>query len=151
MISSLIHNWLDGLAIGVAFSTGNSAEFIPVFVAIVAHEIPREIGDVAILMQNKFSEMQTLVCNGTINLISIVGVLIGLGVTNFDSATKSYILIFVAGNFIYIGADIWRHLLKNRGDYAFLKNLFEFLGFALGVGIMYLLLLLESGEEGHAH
>ena len=142
MISSLIHNWLDGLAIGVAFATGHSADAIPVFVAIVAHEIPREIGDVAILMQNKFSEMQTLVCNGTINLISIVGVLIGLGVSSFDDATKAYILIFVAGNFIYIAADIWRHLLKNRGDYAFWKNLLEFSGFSLGVGIMYLLLLL---------
>ena len=147
MISSLLHNWLDGLAIGVAFSTGNPEEFLPVFVAIVAHEIPREIGDVAILMENKFSERQTLICNGTINLISIVGVLIGLTITSFDYATKAYILVFVAGNFLYIAADIWRHLLKNRDSGAWLRNLLEVSGFFMGVSIMYLLLLLETGDH----
>ena len=147
MISSLLHNWLDGLAIGVAFSTGNPGEFLPVFVAIVAHEIPREIGDVAILMENKFSERQTLICNGTINLISIVGVLIGLAITSFDHATKAYILVFVAGNFLYIAADIWRHLLKNSGEGARWRNLLEFTGFCLGVGVMYLLLLLETDHH----
>lgn len=41
LISSLIHNFIDGLAIGVAFSTGITAEFVPVLVAIIVHEIPR--------------------------------------------------------------------------------------------------------------
>ena len=49
-----------------------------------------------------------------INLISIVGVLIGLGINSLDDATKAYILVFVAGNFIYIAADIWRNLFKNK-------------------------------------
>ena len=43
---------MDGLAIGVAFATGKSEEFIPVLIAVICHEIPREMGDVAILMKN---------------------------------------------------------------------------------------------------
>ena len=99
------------------------------------------MGDVAILMKNKFSETQTIICNGTINLISIVGTLIGLGLTNVNAAAKTYILVFVAGNFVYIAADIWRHLFKNKGEK--MKNVLEFFGFCLGVGVMYLLTLLE--------
>lgn len=41
LIASLLHNFIDGLAIGVAFSTGESEEFIPVLIAIIVHEIPR--------------------------------------------------------------------------------------------------------------
>ena len=41
MIASLIHNFIDGLAIGVAFSTGKAEEFVPVLIAIICHEIPR--------------------------------------------------------------------------------------------------------------
>lgn len=41
LVGSLIHNFMDGLAIGAAFATGDKKEYIPVFVAIVAHEIPR--------------------------------------------------------------------------------------------------------------
>lgn len=41
LISSLLHNFIDGAAIGVAFSLGNPKEFIPVTIAIIAHEIPR--------------------------------------------------------------------------------------------------------------
>ena len=99
-------------------------------------------------MENKFSSTQTILCNGTINLISIVGVLIGLGINSLNDVAKAYILVFVAGNFIYIAADIWRNLFKNKtGGW---KNVIEFFGLALGIGIMFLLLLLESGEE-HNH
>ena len=55
LISSLLHNFVDGLAVGVAFSLGNPREFIGVTVGIIAHEIPREMGDVAILLKSRFS------------------------------------------------------------------------------------------------
>lgn len=114
MIGSLIHNLVDGLAVGVAFATGDPDEIVGVMVAVVAHEIPREMGDVAILMKNHFSSTQTILCNGLINLISLVGVFIGLGVTNLDDGAKLYLLVFVGGNFVYIAADIWKNLLKNK-------------------------------------
>lgn len=147
MLASLIHNFLDGLAIGIAFSTGHPDEFVPLLIAIICHEIPREMGDVAILMKNNFSGTQTILCNGTINLISMVGGLIGLGLNSINDAAKIYILVFIAGNFIYIAADIWRHLFKNKGEKW--KNVFELFGFCLGVGVMYLLLLLEGGHDHH--
>jgi hypothetical protein len=46
-------------------------------------------------------------------------------------------MVFVAGNFMYIGGDIWRNILKNN---SFCKNLIEFAGFSIGVGLMYVVL-----------
>ena len=82
LLGSLIHNFIDGLALGIAFATGSAEEIVPVLIAIIAHEIPRELGDVAILLRNEFSEMQTVICNGTINMIYLVGVIIGLAIVN---------------------------------------------------------------------
>ena len=82
------------------------------------------MGGVGILLTNKFTAIQTVICYGTINLVSIIGCLIGLGISNADDATKLYLLCFVAGNFIYISADIWRNLFNNKG--ALFRNLLEF-------------------------
>ena len=81
-----------------------------------------------------------MICNGTINLVSIVGVIIGLAISSLDQVTKMYILVFVGGNFVFIAADIWRRLFQKNNTFG--KNLLEIIGFACGVGIMFLLLLL---------
>ena len=143
----MIHNFIDGLAVGIAFATGNPEEIIPALVAIIAHEIPREMGDVAIMMKNHFTGFQTIICNGTVNLIALVGLFIGLTVQHLEQGAKLYLLVFISGNFMYIAADIWRHLLRNKG--AFWKNILEVFGFSLGVGAMYLLLLTETGDHNH--
>ena len=72
------------------------------------------MGDVAILIKNRFNVCQTIVCNVVVNLTSLIGVLAGVGLGSISEAVQIYILSFVAGNFIYIGADIWRNLLKNK-------------------------------------
>ena len=37
LLGSAIHNIIDGLSIGLSFSTGNSSVYVPVVVAIFAH------------------------------------------------------------------------------------------------------------------
>jgi zinc transporter ZupT len=108
------------------------------------------MGDVAILMKNSFNSMQTILCNGIINLISIAGVLIGLLIIDMSELVKVYILVFVAGNFFYIAADIWRHMFRNHGVW---RNAIEMAGFALGIGVIYALLFMEGGcgHHGHSH
>ncbi len=143
LLSSFVHNFFDGLGIGIGFASGNQNTIIPIVIAIFAHEIPREMGDVGILIKNGFSNVQTVLCNGFINFMSLFGVLAGLGLGNISDETQNYVLVFVAGNFIYIGADIWRHLLANK---RMILNIAELLMFSLGVGAMFLVLLAESQE-----
>jgi zinc transporter ZupT len=37
LLGSLVHNFIDGLALGVSFATGDKKVFVPVLVAIIAH------------------------------------------------------------------------------------------------------------------
>lgn len=99
------------------------------------------MGDVGILIKNGFTGIQTVLCNGFINFMSLIGVFIGLALGQIDDAAQNYILVFVAGNFIYIGADIWRHLLTNK---KLGLNIAELVMFSLGVGGMFLVLLAEG-------
>ena len=72
------------------------------------------MGDVGILVKNKFDNCQTIVCNIVVNLTSLIGALVGIGLGSIGEAVQIYMLSFVAGNFIYIGADIWRNLFKTN-------------------------------------
>jgi len=72
------------------------------------------MGDVGILIKSKFNSLQKIFCNGIVNLTSLIGVVLGLALGSISEAVQIYILSFIAGNFIYIGADIWRNLLKNK-------------------------------------
>jgi zinc transporter ZupT len=139
----LLHNFIDGAAIGIAFNLGNPNEFIPVTIGIIAHEIPREMGDVAILLKSKFNAKETIISNGVVNLISLVGVWLGLNAHVIPDVTKQYILVFVAGNFLYIASDIWKHLFNNKRFYV---NLLEMLGLICGV-----MLTMADHSHGHGH
>jgi zinc transporter ZupT len=133
---------IDGLAVGVAFSLGNPNEFIPVVIGIVAHEIPREMGDVSILMKSNFSDREIILSNGFVNCISIVGVILGLNSMVIPPTIKQYILVFVGGNFMYIAADIWKNLFRQKSG---ILNILEILGFAVGVYV-------SLGDTcGHSH
>jgi zinc transporter ZupT len=92
------------------------------------------MGDVAILMTNKFTGIQTILCNGTVNIMSLLGVLVGTALNSLNDATQQYILVFVAGNFMYIASDIWKHLFQNH---KMSINLMEFAGFSIGICSMY--------------
>jgi hypothetical protein len=66
-----------------------------------------------------------------------VGLFIGLMITELNEVATNYVLIFVAGNFIFIAADIWRNLFRNKKLW---KNLVELGGIVIGVAIMYWIL-----------
>jgi zinc transporter ZupT len=91
-------------------------------------------------LKSKFSNWQTICSNGLINLLAIVGAIIGLATNNLSDEAKNYIMVFVAGNFIYIASDIWRHLFNSTWK----SNLLEALGFAIGVGAMFAIKTIES-------
>lgn len=73
-----------------------------------------------------------MLSNGLVNLISLVGVYMGLNSHSISFRTRQYMLVFVAGNFIYIASDIWRNLFRHSH---FLVNFLEFAGLIGGVWV----------------
>lgn len=60
-ISDTIHDFIDGPVVAGAFLLGVDVGFVTA--AIAVHEIPREIGDVGVLVDGGFGKRQTLACS----------------------------------------------------------------------------------------
>lgn len=62
LIGDAFHNFVDGIVIATAFMTSKSLG-ITVALAVIAHEIPQEIGEFAILLENGYSRKKSLLLN----------------------------------------------------------------------------------------
>jgi zinc and cadmium transporter len=106
IVGDALHTFVDGAVIAAAVVTSIPLG-ITTAIAIAAHEIPQEVGDVAILLRAGFSRWRAL----TLNLLSGLGGI--LGAAGMLVASKAmpdalpYVLAFAAGNFLYVAmADL---------------------------------------------
>jgi len=76
LLSDGLHNFVDGLLIAGAFSIGIEAG-IAAIIAIALHEIPQEIGDIAILKKAGLSKLNIYIWNLISGATAIVGVIVG--------------------------------------------------------------------------
>ncbi len=101
IIGDAFHTFVDGAVIAAAVLTSVPLG-ITTAIAVAAHEIPQEVGDVAILLRAGYSKTRAF----TLNLLSGVGGI--LGAIAMIAASQSvpnvlpYVLAFAAGNFLYI-------------------------------------------------
>jgi zinc transporter ZupT len=127
LTSDFIHNFVDGIAIGVSFATSFPVG-MSTAVAVFLHEIPHELGDFAILLSAGYTPMTIVICNILTTLSSFLGVAVSLvliainsdpgqAVEPFALALKPAILSLTAGNFLYIAlADLIPELLNTGTD-----------------------------------
>jgi len=101
IVGDAFHTFVDGAVIAAAVVTS-----IPLGVttalAVATHEIPQEVGDVAILLRAGFTRGRAFI----LNLLSGIGGI--LGAAGMLLASQSlpnvlpYVLAFAAGNFLYV-------------------------------------------------
>ncbi|RKP17858.1 Zinc/iron permease [Rozella allomycis CSF55] len=122
VISSLLiladglHNLMDGLAIGVSF-VSSKAVGISSSVAILCHEIPRELSDYTILLSAGLSTFKVFKISLLFCAVSYVGGLVGYYMLVYvNEDWMNQVLAFVGGNFIYIAlADLLPELQRLGG------------------------------------
>jgi zinc and cadmium transporter len=101
IVGDAFHTFVDGAVIAAAVLTSIPLG-ITTALAVATHEIPQEVGDVAILLRAGFSRWRAF----TLNLLSGIGGILGAG--GMLIASKSlpdllpYVLAFAAGNFLYV-------------------------------------------------
>lgn len=133
LIADTVHNLIDGLAVGAAF-LANPAIGASTLIAVVAHEIPQELGDFGILIHSGWKTSKALIFNFISSLTFLVGGLLVYFVSK--EINVSYLLPFAAGTFIYIAAVDLIPEIKSNGE---LKAKFSYFAFFLaGLLIMYL-------------
>ena len=106
IVGDAFHTFVDGAIIAAAVVTSIPLG-ITTALAVAAHEIPQEVGDVAILLRAGYSRSRAL----TLNLMSGIGGVLGAIAMLLASQTVPmalpYVLAFAAGNFLYIAmADL---------------------------------------------
>ncbi|MDO8349864.1 MAG: ZIP family metal transporter [Gallionella sp.] len=72
MVGDTFHNFVDGIIIAAAFMTDVQLGIVTAL-AIIAHEIPQEVGNFMILLHSGYSKTQAL----TLNLLSSLAMLVG--------------------------------------------------------------------------
>jgi len=113
LIGDAFHNFVDGLVITAAFFTS-----IPIGIAtslaVIAHEIPQEVGDFAILLHNGYKKTRAFVLNLLSSLTTLLGAVVGYYFLAEARQFVPYILAISAASFIYIAvADLVPSLHKS--------------------------------------
>ena len=136
LIGDGIHNFMDGLVIGISYLVSIPLGLITT-VAIVGHEIPHELSDFVVLIYGGFSNKKALAWNFLSGLTATLGTLIVLFASQAITAHTDFLLPFAAGNFIYIASsDLIPELHKKRQPGASAVQLVLLI---LGIAIIYFL------------
>ncbi len=106
IVGDAIHNTVDGVAIAAAFLTDVRLGVVTTL-AVIAHEIPQEVGDFMILLHVGYSRRTALLLNLLASLTSVAGGIAGYFVLRESQAAVPYVLAVSAAGFIYIAvADL---------------------------------------------
>jgi len=104
LIGDAMHNFTDGILIAAAF-LANPELGIVTGLAIIAHEIPQEIGDFIVLLNAGFSRTRAYVFNLLCSAMAIAGGLLGYFTLDKASGLIPYVLVFASSGFIYIAVS----------------------------------------------
>jgi zinc and cadmium transporter len=120
LYSDALHNFTDGLLIASSFIVSKEAGMATTL-AILAHEIPQEISDFAILLHSGYSKSKALLYNVLSSLTIILAVILFAIAGKYLSNMESYLTPIVAGTFLYyICFNLLPEIIKNTHR----KNIF---------------------------
>ncbi|KQQ33735.1 divalent cation transporter [Duganella sp. Leaf126] len=104
LVGDGMHNFTDGILIAAAFLADPQLGLVT-GLAIIAHEIPQEIGDFIVLLNAGFSRTRAYVYNLLCSLLSVAGGLLGYYFLDRASSLIPYVLVFASSGFIYIAVS----------------------------------------------
>lgn len=145
VLGNVIHNAVDGIAIGAAFVASVPAGILTT-IAIAAHEVPREVGDFGMLLGKGMRRRNVVI----VHILSTLGTLVAaLSVYILGTGIEDlvpFLLAAIAGTFLYIAAaDIIPDIHEGSAREANRQS------FWLLVGVAIMPLVLWVLEALHLH
>ena len=95
------HNFLDGAVIAAAALTSVPLA-ISTAIAVLAHEIPHEVGDLAILLHAGYSRGKALAANAMAAGAGVLGAVTALLFLDFVPRLEPYFLALATSSFLYV-------------------------------------------------
>ena len=142
LLSDLIHNFADGLAVGASFSESVQMG-ITTSIAVICHEVPHELGNYAVLVKSGFSHLQALFFNFLSALPAFVAFYVGASIPSETNASV-WILSVTAGMFLYISLVELMPSVLAGPKWGLKEFVLTNLGLWLGFTIMFLLVIFEE-------
>jgi zinc and cadmium transporter len=106
LVGDALHNVLDGVLIAAAFLTDVHLGIVTAL-AIMAHEIPQEVGNFAVLLHSGVSRRRALILNLLTSLTAVIGGLIGYFALEQSLAALPFALAVAAASLLYVAvADL---------------------------------------------
>ena len=106
IVGDSFHTFVDGAVIAAAVITSLPLG-LTTALAVATHEIPQEVGDVAILLRGGYSRIQAFGLNVMAGGGGILGAIAMVLASRAVPQALPYVLAFAAGNFLYVAmADL---------------------------------------------
>jgi zinc and cadmium transporter len=123
IVGDAFHNFLDGVVIGAAVRTSVPLG-ISTALAVATHEIPQELGDMAILLHSGYSRRKALILNLVSGASAVLGAFVAVLALSWVPRVTEYVLSIAAAGFLYIAmADLIPDLHRGRIDATTLRQL----------------------------
>jgi zinc and cadmium transporter len=136
LVGDGIHNFVDGILIAAAFMADYQLGIFTA-IAIIAHEIPQEIGDFIVLLNAGFSKARALLYNLICGLAAVLGGVLAYFFLEKAHAVMPYLLVIASSSFIYIAVSDLIPQMHRRAHWV--ESLRQTLLIACGVGFVILL------------
>ena len=129
LVGDAFHNFIDGIVIAASFLISFPIGVVA-SISVVAHEIPQEVGDFAILLNSGYSKRKAFLFNLLSSSTTIPAAILGYFLLDSINSLIPFFLAISASSFIYIaltdltpglhirtslGASIWQVLLILAG------------------------------------
>jgi zinc and cadmium transporter len=137
LVGDGLHNFTDGILIAAAFLADPKLGLVT-GLAIIAHEIPQEIGDFIVLLNAGFSRGRAFLFNLLCSLMAVIGGLLGYFTLDHASQMIPYVLVFASSGFIYIAVSDLMPQMQRRATMR--ETIPQLLLIGVGVGAVLLLL-----------
>lgn len=100
-----IHNLPEGIAAGVGFGTGDTAEALVIAAGIALQNIPEGMVIIAPMLAAGMSHGRTFVAALATGVVEVLGTLLGFFAVSISSAILPFTLAFAGGTMLYVISD----------------------------------------------
>jgi zinc and cadmium transporter len=137
LIGDALHNFTDGVVVSASFLSSFTLG-IAASLSILAHEIPQEVGDFALLLHNGYPRRKALFLNMASSLSTLPGAVLAYYMLPLVSNAIPYAMGLSAASFLYISlVDLTPELHREK---AIRRAVLQFFLVLTGIGTIMLCL-----------
>ncbi len=143
LVGDTFHNFVDGVLIAAAFMADTQLGIVTA-IAIIAHEVPQEVGDFLILLHSGYSKTRAMLLNLLASAAMVVGGVLAYFTLQFAEALVTPLLALAAASMLYVAVADLIPGLHRRPELAATAQQVLLIG--LGIATIW---LVSSWAHGH--